>query len=241
MKYVFLALSWMLVCAGLIISVAAGFHLSQHKQPQVLTAISAIELASASQPATIPQTGSVKGMETTLATADARAQIVANFLDRYDSPLTPHDHFGEVFVDIADRYNFDFRLLPAIAMQESNLCKRIPEGSYNCLGFGIHERGTLTFPNFEANFERAGRELKANYIDEGRTTPETIMAKYTPSSKGSWAESVNQWMAEMKFDDRGKGLVSTDSANVMEYAKSPEPTPSPQPISPLEALLNEEL
>lgn len=235
MKVVFLALSWMLATAGLVISLSAGYNLSQKVEPPVLAAVSESELTSASQITSIPENGSVKGMETSLATADARAQIVANFLERYDSPLKPYDHFGEVFVDIADRYNFDFRLLPAIAMQESNLCKRIPEGSYNCLGFGIHSRGTLAFPDFESNFERAGRELKANYIDEGRTTPETIMAKYTPSSNGSWAESVNQWMAEMKFDDRDKGLSATDSANVMEYAAQPEKK-SP---SPLEALLAE--
>lgn len=29
-------------------------------------------------------------------------------------------------VAIADKYNIDFRLLPAIAMQESNLCKSDP-------------------------------------------------------------------------------------------------------------------
>lgn len=231
MKAVFFALSWLLLSAGLIISVAAGLHLSRKSEPAILTVAQATDQANASQTIALPEPGSVKGIETTLATADARAQIVANFLERYSSPLKPYDHFGEVFVDIADRYNFDFRLLPAIAMQESNLCSRIPENSFNCLGFGIHERGTLTFPTFEANFERAGRELKANYIDEGRTTPETIMAKYTPSSKGSWADSVNQWMAEMKYDDRGKGIEATDSANVMEYAKSPEPT------SPLEPLL----
>jgi len=230
MKTFFLSLAWVLVSAGVIISVAAGYQLTQHSKPKLLAAQSSQELTSAPQGASIPEAGSVKGIETSLASNDARATIVANFLKRYRSPLEPYDHFGEVFVDIADRYNFDFRLLPAIAMQESNLCNKIPPGTYNCLGFGIHERGTLAFPNYEANFERAGRELKANYIDQGRITPEQIMAKYTPSSKGSWADSVNQWMAEMKFDDRQKGLVATDSANVMEYAISPEPT---SPLTPL--------
>jgi len=153
---------------------------------------------------------------------DGRAAIVAKFLERYKSPLLPYDHFGQVFVEIADRYDFDFRLLPAIAMQESNLCKTAPENTYNCLGFGIHKRGTLAFPNFEANFERAGKELKANYIDRGLTTPELIMRKYTPSSNGSWADSVNQWMAEMRYDDRAAGRANTSDANVMEFA-NPSP------------------
>lgn len=156
---------------------------------------------------------------------DGRAAIVAKFLERYKSPLTPYDHFGQVFVDIADRYSFDFRLLPAIAMQESNLCKSAPEGTYNCLGFGIHKRGTLAFESYEANFERAGKELKANYINKGLTTPEQIMRKYTPSSNGSWANSVNQWMAEMRYDDREAGRTKKIDANVMEFAV-PLATPS---------------
>lgn len=159
---------------------------------------------------------------------DGRAAIVAKFLERYKSPLVPYDHFGQVFVDIADRYSFDFRLLPAIAMQESNLCKSIPPETYNCLGFGIHKRGTLAFESYEANFERAGRELKANYINKGLTTPEQIMRKYTPSSNGSWADSVNQWMAEMRYDDRAAGRANTTDANVMEFAVPlAEPTISP--------------
>lgn len=160
---------------------------------------------------------------------DGRAAIVAKFLERHKSPLVPYDHYGQVFVDIADRYSFDFRLLPAIAMQESNLCKSIPPETYNCLGFGIHKRGTLAFESYEANFERAGRELKANYINRGLTTPEQIMRKYTPSSNGSWADSVNQWMAEMRYDDRAAGRANTTDANVMEFAVPlAEPTISPQ-------------
>ena len=122
-----------------------------------------------------------------------------------------------VIVEISDRYDIDFRLLPAIAMQESNLCKRIPPGSYNCLGFGIHERGTLGFESYEANFERAARELKAYYIDQGRVTPELIMKKYTPSSDGSWARSVNQWMSEMRYDDRVLGQEKRTDAYLLEF------------------------
>lgn len=169
-------------------------------------------------PTTIPESGQVKGVQTILETQDARPVIVANFLERYKSPLTPYDHYGQVFVDLADKNGFDFRLLPAIAMQESNLCKLIPPDTYNCLGFGIHARGTLAFPSYEANFERAARELKQNYIDIGLTTPEQIMTKYTPSSNGSWANSVNQWMAEMRYDDRQKGIGNKNDANVLEFA-----------------------
>lgn len=174
-------------------------------------------LSSNSGQSSVPTYGQVQGIETTTAYGDARPALVANFLERHNSPLEPYDHFGKVFVELADKYNIDFRLLPAIAMQESNLCKKIPPGSYNCLGFGIHERGTLTFESFEANFDRAARELKKYYIDQGRTTPEDIMRKYTPSSNGSWANSVNQWIAEMNYDDRALGREKKENANLLEW------------------------
>jgi hypothetical protein len=160
----------------------------------------------------------VQGIAGQVSAGDARAEIVANFLRRYNSPLQPYDEWGEKLVEIADKYCVDFRLLPAIAMQESNLCKNIPEGSFNCLGFGIHERGTLAFESYEANFERAARELKAYYIDKGRVTPEDIMRKYTPSSKGAWANSVNQWLSEMQYNDRQLGRADDTNHNLLEFA-----------------------
>lgn len=159
-------------------------------------------------------------------TADARVLLVQNFLERYQSPLLNEDNFAATLVEIADRNGIDFRLLAAIAMQESNLCKVTPPDSYNCLGLGVHAKGTWGFNSYEENFEAAARILKKNYIDQGLTTPEQIMTKYTPSSNGSWAESVNQWMAEMRFDDREKGRTEKSDANLLEFVNEPPPTKS---------------
>lgn len=221
MSRLFLSIAWILLTSGLVFSCIAGYQLYGAQ------ASTQSELTFASEPQTIPlfaaqaydEGGQVMGVESVLETDDARAALVSSFLKRHDSPLQPYDYYGAVFVAIADRYGFDFRLLPAIAMQESNLCKKIPEGSYNCLGFGIHERGTLAFENFEANFERAGKELKLYYIDQGLTTPELIMRKYTPSSNGSWADSVNQWMAEMRYNDRQMGRELKTDSSVLEFAQ----------------------
>ncbi|KUK79781.1 MAG: hypothetical protein XD95_0135 [Microgenomates bacterium 39_7] len=163
----------------------------------------------------------VMGVESHLELEDARAQIVANFLQKYNSPLTPHDYYGAVLVEVADRYNLDFRFLPAIMMEESNLCKNIPEGTYNCLGFGIHSRGTLGFESYEAGFERAARELRANYVEQGRLQVSEIAKKYT-ASVDKWTDSVNQWMTEMKYDDRAMGLERKADTNVLEYVREGE-------------------
>lgn len=159
------------------------------------------------------------GVQTEVEKGDARAEIVASFLKRHNSPLEPYDHFGQVLVETADRYGLDYRLLPAIMMQESNLCKNIIPDSYNCLGFGIHARGTLTFESYEASFDRAARELKERYVDIGLTTPEDIMKKYTPSSNGSWAFSVNQWIVEMEYNDREHAKEFRTNNNLLEYTE----------------------
>lgn len=126
--------------------------------------------------------------------ADARPILLANFLKKHKSPLTPYDYWGNYLTQLADQYNMDYRLLPAIAMQESNLCKVIPKDSFNCLGLGVHSKGTWGFKNFEENFAAAARVLKSEYLDKGYTTPEQIQTKYTPKSNGSWQFAVNHFM-----------------------------------------------
>ncbi len=157
------------------------------------------------------------GTRSDVETADARIDIVANFLRRHDSPLAPPEYYAQILVETSDRYNLDYRLLPAIMMQESNLCKSAPEGTYNCLGFGIHKGGTLGFESYEAGFDRAARELKERYVDIGLTTPEDIQKKYTPSSNGSWAFSVNQWIVEMEHDDRQLAREERKNNDLLEY------------------------
>ena len=142
--------------------------------------------------------GAVKGVSTAIQTGDARPIIIAAFLETHNSPLKPYDYFGEVLTKIADKYNMYYRLLPSIAMQESNLCKVIPVGTYNCLGLGIHSQGTWGFDSFEQNFDTAAKILRENYIDEGLISPDDIQDKYTPSSNGSWEFAVNQFMDQLE-------------------------------------------
>lgn len=224
-KLLFGSLGWFGVATLLILVTVASGHqvLKQHVTEPVLIAdgygasdYQAAILASYEDGEVLGEAQTITGF---METADARALLVTNFLSRYNSPLKPHDYYGAKLVEIADRYGIDFRLLPAIAMQESQLCKRIPVNSYNCLGFGVHSRGTLRFESYEAGFERAARELRANYIDEGLVTPEQIMRKYTPKSSGSWAAAVNQFMTEMRYDDRDLGRTKRVDADLWEFVQ----------------------
>lgn len=127
--------------------------------------------------------------------SDARPEIIRQYLEYWNSPLVP---YASLIVSTADKYGLDFRLITAIAQQESNLCKVIPPETHNCWGWGIHSEGTLGFSSFQEGIEVVSAGLKKDYLNKGYTTPEEIMAKYTPLSNGSWAYGVSKFMGEMQ-------------------------------------------
>lgn len=216
MLFIWKTLKWLFLCSLTIIGVVGiSYYQYDYHLPATSSHENKVAELALLQQNNQPQ---VMGMESNLETQDGRAEIVANFLERKGSPLKPYDHYGKVLVDLADKYNLDFRFLPAIMMQESQLCKRIPEGSYNCLGFGIHSKGTLGFDSYEAGFERAARELRANYVEQGRIQVSEIAKKYT-ASVDKWTDAVNQFMAEMEYDDRKMGIEKKTDASVLEYVK----------------------
>lgn len=143
----------------------------------------------ASLPASFPS------ISEAITSADARAEIVKQYLTKYNSPLLP---FADLIVAEADKYRVDFRLTTAIAQQESNLCKAIPSESYNCWGWGIHSKGTLGFSSFEEGIKTVTEGISTDYIAQGFDTVEKIMTRYTPLSNGSWAEGVNKFINEME-------------------------------------------
>ena len=127
--------------------------------------------------------------------ADAREEILRQYLIKWESPLEP---YTRDIIEVSEMYNLDFRLLVAIAQQESNVCKKIPPGGHNCWGWGIHSRGTLGFESYREAMETVAKGIREEYLDKGYTTPEEIMSKYTPSSPGTWAKGVNQFLGQME-------------------------------------------
>lgn len=210
-----LCFSWFFLATFTYVTTSTLLYITQRKQEIAIVPYRLPVAVSSSQ----LSLGTITGVNMSIEGADARQDIVAAFLARYSSPLQPYNHFAKFIVDTADKYDVDYRLIPAIMMQESNLCKAIPEGSYNCLGFGIHARGTLGFASYEESIDRATRELKKNYIDQGLNTPSKIMTKYTPGSNGSWADSVNQWISEMEYNNRELGKAEKSDADLAQYTK----------------------
>ncbi len=126
---------------------------------------------------------------------DARVEIVRQFFAKYNSPLEP---YAEDVVSSADQYSLDFRIIPSIAMQESNLCLKAPVDSKNCWGFGIYGGKIKRFDTYLQGIETVTKTLATNYRKSGLDTPEEIMTRYTPSSNGSWANGVNFFMNQLQ-------------------------------------------
>ena len=220
LQSLFFTYAWLLLTVGMILISIAGVHYSDLIQKKMFAFQDNIETESAEtiSDTDLDDTG-VKGVQTIVESDDARPAIVAKFLERHNSPMEPYDYYGQKLVEIADTYNLDFRLLPAIAMRESNLCKNTHSGApHNCLGFGIHSDGALDFDSYEEGFERAAKEIRAYYVNEGRITTEMVGQKY--ASSPTWSDGVNQFMAEMRYDDRALGLeLKEDDTNVLEFAQ----------------------
>lgn len=126
---------------------------------------------------------------------NARVEMVRQFFHRYGSPLEP---YAQNIIDEADTYNIDWRLLPAIAMQESNLCLKAPQGSNNCWGFGIYGKTVTTFPDYPTAIHTVSKTLAEKYVNKGLTSPQQIMTMYTPANNGSWARSVDHFMNSLQ-------------------------------------------
>lgn len=130
--------------------------------------------------------------------ADGRAKIIEEFFKDYKSPLSL---YSDVFIQVSDKYKLDYKLLPAITMQESNGGKRVIKNSYNPFGYGIYGTLVIKFSSWEEAIEKVGKALREDYLNQGLKTPYQIMAKYTPPSLtkgGAWAAGVSSFMKELR-------------------------------------------
>lgn len=127
----------------------------------------------------------------TTTSKEARTDVLREFLSRYNSPLKD---YAENIVAAADKYGLDYRLIPAIAMQESTLCLKAPKDSNNCWGFGIYGKKMTRFTDLAEGIDTVSRGIARDYYQKGLVKPAEIMTKYTPSNTGEWAENVTYVM-----------------------------------------------
>ncbi len=130
---------------------------------------------------------------------DRRAQILKDYLQKHNSPLVDS---AQDFIDAADKYELDWRLVVSISGVESTFGKRIPGGhdplytSYNGWGWGVYGDNVLKFKSWKEAINTISKGLKENYVDKGYTEPLIMNKKYAASK--TWGVKVIYFMNEIE-------------------------------------------
>ena len=119
-----------------------------------------------------------------------KAKKIETYLkvNRGNAPLAA---YADKFVEVANKYNLDYRLLPAISVMESSGGKVLFR-PYNAWGWG-----KLSFTSFEQGIETVGKGL-SKYYARGKDTVEEIAPTYCPPNATNWAKNVRQFMNEIE-------------------------------------------
>jgi hypothetical protein len=121
---------------------------------------------------------------------DYRVYTLRKFLSQFNSPLTP---YSLEFINEADYYGVDWRMVPAIAGVESTFGKQIPYGSYNAYGWA---NGETSFKSWPDSIQTVTKTLRCNYMDKGATSVAKIAKIYAPPSK-TWGPKVQYFEAKI--------------------------------------------
>ena len=121
---------------------------------------------------------------------DSRAKILSDYFAKYDSPL---QYQAQDFIDAADKYGVDWKLVPSIAGVESTFGKRAY--GFNAWGWGIYGNQALGFNSWRDGIFTVTGGLKENYINKGLTNPNSINRVYAASP--TWGFRVNYFMKDL--------------------------------------------
>lgn len=122
---------------------------------------------------------------------DKRAKILADYFAKYNSPFEYH---AQDFIDAADTYSVDWKLVPSISGVESTFGKRTY--GYNAWGWGIYGDNRLDFKSWRNGIFTVTGGLKSGYIDKGLTDPYSMNKKYAASP--AWGWKVDFFMKDLE-------------------------------------------
>ena len=117
---------------------------------------------------------------------DDRAERLARFLESRNSPMSAD---ATSLIEIADRYDIDWKFLPAIAGVESTFATATPGSSYNPYGWN---NGNFRFKNWVVASDYVAKEIRSRWGTNGEITPWQVGPGYAASP--TWASRVNFYM-----------------------------------------------
>lgn len=124
---------------------------------------------------------------------DNRAEILHAYLQKYNSPLADH---AEALVREADVNRLDWKLVAAIAGNESYFGQQIPPYSYNGWGYGVYGNNVRRFSSWDEGIVVVSKALREDYYNKwGATNIAEIGAIYAADSQ--WANKVTHFFTEI--------------------------------------------
>jgi hypothetical protein len=144
-----------------------------------------------------------KVLGSSIVADDARALIVERFIKRY-RPDSPFLTLSQTIIEEADKNKIDFRLVPAIAMCESNLGIRIPSSkSFNAWGIAVYTNSNKgkNFEDWPTAIAWVSKFLREKFFDKGITDLREIGSIWAPPSVEndySWTKCVQGYMDKME-------------------------------------------
>jgi len=127
---------------------------------------------------------------TKVVKVDNRAKALRAYLEKNDSLLADS---AETFVEQADKYNIDWKLVAAIAGLESGFGKHIPYNSYNAWGWGVYGTNVHYFTSWDDGIETISEGIRVRYMNQRGATDVYGIGK-TYASSPTWAVRVEMFM-----------------------------------------------
>lgn len=123
---------------------------------------------------------------------DNRAQILHEYLNRYNSPLAP---FAGTFVAQADLYHLDWRLLVSISGVESTFGKEVP--CVNAFGWGVYGDNMYCFNSYDEAISTISHDLRTKYINAWKADDVYAIGQIYSASP-TWAQRVVYFMDDIQ-------------------------------------------
>jgi hypothetical protein len=143
---------------------------------------------------TANQPSYISNVPSTIKTTDARAIAMYNFLLDYNSPMYPN---AETFIEEADKYGLDWRLVASISGVESAFGRLIAPNSFNGWGWkGDPTQEWSHFDDWDHGITVVTERMALGYGI--KLTPYQIEATYCPpcgaNPAHAWANGVQGYM-----------------------------------------------
>lgn len=122
---------------------------------------------------------------------EEKVEKIKTYLKTRNSPLVEK---AEYIIIMANKFEIDYRLVPAISIIESSGGTRLYR-PYNAWGWG-GAKG-FTFENWEESIYTVTRGISRGYYARGLVTPQEIAPRYNPHTPNEWGAKVDLVMKKI--------------------------------------------